>query len=516
MKKLWRQTWFRDGLMLFVIYLLIHGFMLILTGTFHDDWTSWFRDAETKSLEGWESGRPYYSLVIEAVWWLPGYGYRILAFLTYFVSYLGMYLTLCHVPEIKRKGALWIAVLAMSMPINDARVLLANYPYALGMMLFWIAAWLFVKNIHQLTRIPVRAGILILFFLSFTLNSNLVMYGGVLLYILIRVRPREYIRYLDFAALPIVFFLLNKILFPTHGAFAAENYNAVTVSGLAWAIAAIPQTIRNLLLGMTETLTDNHVGLIAAIVAAVLCEAFLLWREHRKTGTPSAEQVRVGEKQNLVTFLFGLVMFIAGFFSYTVVREVAMLNLTGITGRDSIQLGFGAALMLYSFPIKSLRRPMAIFAAVLAVFHFGNWYLYYQAEWYRELAFQKQIVKIEEIAGGGNYVVNDSQNSAVEERRFYTWSGNAAAATGRQNLFLFNGQDSTGMLENPETMSTILKEYPMFGEYVYHPEMDGKLDFEVHVSMEDAKRLKIQELFHPDEFNNAIEQLGSIVYAKAE
>ena len=515
MRKLWSRPGFRDGVMLGCFYLLIHGFMLILTGTFHDDWTSWFKDPVTKSLEGWESGRPYYSLVIEAVWGLPGYGYRILAFVTYFISYLFMYKTLSCVPELRRRDAVWMAVAAMAMPVNDARVLLANYPYALGMMLFWIACWMLVKHIGELKKIPFRMGTLALFFLSFTLNSNLVMYGGVLLYMLIRIRPREWVKYLDYAILPVAFFLLTRKLFPLQGAFAAESYNEVTLNGLLWAVGAIPQTIRNLLLALAETLTDDHIGLIAAMAAAVICGLFLWWRERGKRAD-AADREKTGEKANLILFLFGLVFFTAGFFSYTVVRGTATLNLLGITGRDSMQLGFGAALMLYSFPVRKLRRPMVIFTAVLAMFHFGNWYLYYQAEWYRELAFQKQIVRIEEIAGGGNYVVNCSQSSAVEDRRFYTWSGNAAAATGRQNLFLFNGPDNAAMLESPERMKTILKEYPMFGDYTYHPEVDGNLNYEIHISPEDAKRLKLLELFQPNDFEEEMEKLGTIQYVKAE
>ena len=81
------NKWLRDLLLISIVCLLIHGSMLILTGTFHDDWLSFFHDARTKLMEGYESGRPYYSLIIMMIWNLPGYGYRILAFLTYWAAY---------------------------------------------------------------------------------------------------------------------------------------------------------------------------------------------------------------------------------------------------------------------------------------------------------------------------------------------------------------------------------------------------------------------------------------------
>lgn len=299
MKSLWKKPWFRDGLKLFGVYLLIHGLMLILTGTFHDDWVNWFKDPVTKDLEGWQSGRPYYSLVIQAVWWLPGYGYRILAFFTYFAAYDFLYLTLTHVKELRRQEAFLIAVLTMAVPVNDARVLLANYPYALGMLLFFIGTWMLAKHIGELRRIGLRLGILAVFFLSFTLNSNLVMYGGVLLYMMIRIRPREWVKYWDFVLLPILFYGLGKIFFPVSG-LEYEEYNLISVGGLAWSVAAIPATVRNILLDLVNGALEDNLAYMAALAGAVLCGGLLFLTRKRR-----APEEEPGGRRDLVLFLLG-------------------------------------------------------------------------------------------------------------------------------------------------------------------------------------------------------------------
>ena len=123
-KALREKAWLRDVIIISVIYILIHGFILILTGTFHDDWLSFFKETVTKDMEGFESGRPYYSFVIEAVWNLPGYGYRILAFITYWISYFLIYASFCRITFVRRSEVVLITLICMAALVNDAGGLL--------------------------------------------------------------------------------------------------------------------------------------------------------------------------------------------------------------------------------------------------------------------------------------------------------------------------------------------------------------------------------------------------------
>ena len=501
-----KKQLFRDGIILICVYFLVHGFMLLLTGTFHDDWLSYFHDSVTKNMEGMESGRPYYSFIIEAIWYLPGYGYRILSFFTYLVTYVFMYLTLREVLSIKTSDALCITVLALAMPINDARVLMANYPYALGMMCFFIASFILAKSIYELSSIRIRIIIEILYFLSFTLNSNLVLYGGVLLYLAMNTKPSKYYKFLDFVLLPIVFFSINKILFPVYGAY--ENYNTVNLERIKWTLISLPQICGNIFASVMKLFSTDNLALWIALTAFII--VFLIKGRLVLLGRKT---VTLGnEWSSVLLFFFGWVIFIAGWFPYIVVRQNVSLSLTGIQGRDSMQIGIGLALIIYSITTKIFRESLVVCIAVLGFFHFNTWYFNYQTEWYRQLAFQDQIKNVEDIYQGGNYIVNCSQPSPISDRRFYTWSGNTAAATGYRNAFMFNGEKDAVLLENQEAMTSVLSHYPMFSDYNYSTEINGILDFEVDISNADAVRIKKMELFDRNGFAKRINEIGKITY----
>lgn len=222
-----------------IVFLLIHGFELILTGTFHDDWLSYFHDYATKNMEGMESGRPYYSFVIEMVWLLPGYSYRILGFLTYYAVSLLLYRICSKLEFIGEQAAFFIALIYISIPCNDARVLLANYPYALGLLLFFLAVNILISHENHLTT-PFRMISLLLFFLSFTLQSNLAMYAIVILFLLFKKRL-QLVKYIDYCILPVLFYGLNSWLFPTYGAY--ENYNTFAFDDVVTTIKLMPNTI---------------------------------------------------------------------------------------------------------------------------------------------------------------------------------------------------------------------------------------------------------------------------------
>ncbi len=516
-KVLREKTWLRDIIIISITYILIHGFMLILTGTFHDDWLSFFKDTVTKDMEGLESGRPYYSFVIEVVWNLPGYGYRILAFITYWISYLLIYATFYRITCNHRSEAVLITLICMAVPVNDARVLLANYPYGLGMMLFYAGLCLLAGNIRKLQMVPIRAVILGLFFLSFTLNSNLVLYGVVILYLMVVFKIRYIYKYLDFIFLPVAFYLLNHQLFPVYGAYA--NYNVVTIDKLKWAVLSIPVILADTLVTFIKLICPNNtrcwitifISLIALMTGRSVLKLFFD-KSNAETIYPVEDEKTLGSRS--LAFLFGIVTLIAGVFPYAVVRQDTHIAFTGIQGRDSIQAGLGLALMLIGGVNKKIRAGVVAFILVAGVFHFNTWYLNYQMEWYRQLFFQNEIEKIEDIKKGGNYLVKCVPESIVGDRRFYTWSGNTSAATGRKNVFALNGNGDKWILSDSKHMKSILSHYPMYTDYIDdHSWIDGEVELSVDMSRKDALALKALEMFDHHEFERRISTIGESQYS---
>ena len=72
------------------------------------------------------------------------------------------------------------------------------------------------------------------------------------------------------------------------------------------------------------------------------------------------------------------------------------------------------------------------------------------------------------------------------------------------------------MLQDPEKIEYIVAHYPLYRDYVYHPEIDGRLYFNVNVSREDAVQLKMKELFDRKGFEERIGEIGDVDYVKAE
>ncbi len=71
----------------------------------------------------------------------------------------------------------------MILPVNSARVALIDFPYGLFLALFFMAFWLLTCYFNSQHNLIFRIIILLLFYLSFVINSLLVFYAIVLLYI---------------------------------------------------------------------------------------------------------------------------------------------------------------------------------------------------------------------------------------------------------------------------------------------------------------------------------------------
>lgn len=517
---------FRSILFITIVYIIIHGFMLLLTGTFHDDWTSFFHDTVTKDMEGMESGRPYYSMLIELIWKLPGYSYRFLSFFTYYFYYLFMYGFFKNVKIFNNTSALLISVLCMALPFNDARVILANYPYAFGLLLFAIASYVLILNIYLLNkRFLIRLIILVLYFCSFTLNSNLVLYGCVIL--LVFLKNKKIVAYLDLYLLPIIFYVLNKLLFPVYGNYA--NYNSVTLKGLFQAIIKLPLNIissgvsivKNYSMDLSELFSDALKNLVywSLILAFIVGTIFIIIAALIRLKKNKIHDWK-GFSENkclLCSLAFGFLLLICGIFPYLVVRQGSAIQTTGVGGRDSIQLALGVSVIvvgIIDYIKKRNVKMLVLFASVVfGAFHFNIWYLNYQSEWYKQVVFQDGIEETLEISNGGNYLVNVVYPSKVGDSRFYTWTGNTVSVTNNQNVFMMNGESDLYLLNNQEEKNKILTHYPMFNNYRANDNaLSGSVKLDCNISITQTIELKFYELFDSKSFDNCISSIGYVSF----
>lgn len=265
-------------IIIIVANILSQGFLLIATGTFWDDWMYYYRDRTGLWKEFMEAGRPSSAFWVETVWNLPHYGYRWLVFLLFMITALILYALIRNSKMFNQNEALWLSVLYTVMPVNDARIILCTFSYAVGLTSFMIGVYVLQKYMlyEKSSRFHFRIAALFFFGYSFIIQSLLVFYAAVLFYIFfceyqnrrkVLEAIKAMVKYVDFIALPIIFWVGKQIVFPSYGSFA--NYNVVTMGTMVKAacrlpLAALRQLERNWI-GIFDFLISGDIVIICTI-----------------------------------------------------------------------------------------------------------------------------------------------------------------------------------------------------------------------------------------------------------
>lgn len=284
-KKFTKKKIYRDVAILLLVNLASHGFLILLTGTFWDDWAYIYHETDQLWEQHLELGQPLRVFLIEAVWHLPNYGYRTVVFLLYLLTSVLFYLILNNCKYVGREQALMISALYVAVPVNTARLILCCIEYTVALLCFLTAFYLLTLYVGGGKRKRgLRAVIHLLFLFSFTMNSNLVFYSIALFYIV----AAEYlssdsgkqffkrlIGYFDFALTPLLFFVQKQLFFAPYGRYEGYNqlalgriFNAVllTAKGLAAQtiliarqyIEWIPESARRLFMVVGGYYTDRN------------------------------------------------------------------------------------------------------------------------------------------------------------------------------------------------------------------------------------------------------------------
>jgi hypothetical protein len=220
-----------------------------------------------------------------------------------------------------------VAVLVVALPIFDLLGELALWMNTACVLLFWLA-WVLVSRMPELVgwrAIVVRLAVLCLFFISFNLNSNLVMFYAVAavlvglrlpdmrLATLVSRMPREVIRHADFLALPIVFWLWKTLFTPTSG-FYATGYNQPSLAPGRLAAGYSGMTIDFVFRGLIELLSSST-WIAAAVVVAIVATAVM-----RRFPLPEPAVERPA-RLGLQLLGWGLFLLLAAAFPYIVVGQ---------------------------------------------------------------------------------------------------------------------------------------------------------------------------------------------------
>lgn len=504
--------------------LLSQGFLLILSGTFWDDFA--YLDYSVDGL--WQqflaAGIPSRVFVIRAVWKLPNYGYRTVVWIMYLIISIMFYFILKDTELFDDKGSLRVALLAVVVPVNTCRLSLCNVECTFGLMAFMIGFYvliLFLKNNSLLFRLTA----LICFLFSFLLNANLFFYIIPLLYIWVfnfmGIGIKEelvnfikvYLKNIDFVLAPILFFVVKLILFPTYGPY--EDYNRVSVVHM---LMAIPYTILGTLkqikliaIQFCSWWSFKNIILIVAVAMAIM---FVIdWTINKHTFS--------NLRKKFLQLVVGVIVFWAGAFPYITIRQSYVLRVqAGFSDRDSMLLPFGLAIILYSIISLLYEKDFFINIVICLVLLCGIIsqncsYLKYQRASYWQDSLGKEMLRTEGIRDNNTFLfLYDNYFDTDCGIRFYSLNGvsNYLAFNESTRLFM-NGLSELDLLTRNSFLS---QGYGMDNYDFNDTELDGVIWYECYYSLKETVKMKWLELFNYNEFEREINSHGKIYYYDAD
>lgn len=426
----------RDRLAIGLAYALAWGLLLVNRGLYWDDWTLVGRSAASL-VEGFsELGMPWVGYLHAAILAmpLPGLVGHILVFCVYGLSTLVLHAVLLRVPALSRMDALVAALTFALLPVNVARVALINLPYGLSLLAFLAATWLLLRYLEDggLVR---RLAALALFVVSFTTASLLILYVvplAVAALILWRQVPRAPIpslvlRYADFIALPVAYWLLKWAFFPASGVY--EGYNALTVRGLV----GVPQSLISIpwqVLVEPLVRAASAAGIVGP-AAGALVAAWLVRRSR------AAEPGRFVPAPALA--LIGVAVLGLGVFAYLAVGRVPTIWDWSSRHQLLVPLGVGLLAAAAARGLRSaapLGRVVGLAVALLlgiAAVADMRTLVDYQADWYKQTALIEAARTVPEARTARHIrVVDDATelNALRRTYRFYEYNALFSEALG--------------------------------------------------------------------------------------
>lgn len=515
----------KDYIWITLVYFLSQFMLIIITGRWADDWAYYPHDVRFLHEAMNQSGMPLEAYILRSVWWIPNDGYRVIVFLLYLIGTYFLYKTLKNLNIFSEQACLWLCLLYETIPINDIRVTLICFGYALGLCSFWISFYLLTVwqrktgssmilfRILSLTVLVFSFNLasimamdcLIIVYLYYTDLRNMSQNGKIFEKLSFKI-PKIVLRNLDYLLAPIIYYFGKQVLYPTYGEYA--GYNVVNVNYLLKAILKFPIAICESLRYMVEGVWQG-IGLWGLVICGGL--AFLVFLLRFKK-YPKCQEENIQYVTSLKLFIVGWFCFSVGLFPYVIVRGGGVAT-TGLRGRDSMLLGVGAAIIIYYGAqlifLPKIRYLCYICFIVIGIFHFNAWYLKYQADWYRQVQMIYEIKENKEIQDANTILHLAGYGSPVETTYYYTLNALSYMATGKMNRLILDGVDNLQYMDNFDVMmGSKLQDY----EKENHT-LEGVL-FVNDVPMKNRTviSLKWDELFNTKHFQNTLIENKDITF----
>ncbi len=449
---------------LFVLYLLSNTLLLLnINGIYWDDWVIYNQPfSEIKSMYNQTTGNAhlfeYLFLALSRI----GNGiasFRLTTFIVYFLSGLFLYFILLDIKSISRNTAFYIALLFLILPVNSARIVLCVVHYGVFLCVFFLAFWLLTRYINKQGGILFRILILALFYLSFFVNSLLVFYAIVLLYILykhhepgqsiIHCIKTLFLHYSDFIGLPVLFFYIKTHYFVPYGLY--ENYNAVSWDYFKHHIGV------NLLLSFKtafyKPLSQAFIVFFRFWYLSLMIVVFLFWYL-------AGDRQQIKPEPAVKLLILGVLFFILAIFPYAAIGKVP--SLLYFDSRHMLLVPLGSAFCLYSSLLFIGRKNQAL-AHVLLITLLASCMLknmhdqaQYLKDWFYQVALAEHYKENKTIQNNTTFLFRTNIGFANQRTlKFYEHNGLLRKTFGDDTRFM---GDNRGALNT----YAAYKQYPRY------------------------------------------------------
>lgn len=515
-------------LIVLFIYLTANSTLLLnFNGIYWDDWvlfTHSFSEINKMFNQAvGSSGLLVASIHYSLINFLGIYSYRLLTFILLFLSGLFIYNILKNTGLFSKTSLFFICVFYLLAPHFSGRVALIDFPYTLFLFVFFFAFFLLDSFRNQLS-LPKRIVVLALFFLSFLVNSLLVFYALVLLYLFFHSYRQDtsftknclsFIKIkLDFILLPLVFYLIKSIYFKPSGLYA--GYNDVSVLQLF--------NVKSYLLAFDFSFFQAIVDSLQALpglLSLALALPFVALLLGFKSDEP--EPQNSDKYKNHIFYFFGILAFALGAAPYIVTGKVPVSY--GFNDRFQLLLPLGFSFMLW-FGIKTLFNKkgqivLSSFLVIVFVMHHIKEQAWYNVDYYHQLSIKHQFEINPDIKNNSTFIIDSRLGKNLKHRilSVYELNGIAKLAYGNADRLFVN------QLTEIEAYKTYCQyeNYNCLGWQESQPitlilspsdESLFKDDISFTRSIKSYLKLKYYEIFNKSKFNSIIDRLVMIEVVK--
>ncbi len=328
------------------IYLIANSFLLLnYNGIYWDDWGMYNHSFDTINNmflqavgnTAYPTSMLHYSLlnIGNGV-----FGYRILTVVLLFLSGVFVFRILKTLNFLTNQDRLFITIFFLLAPLYSAKIALIDFPYTFYSTIFFFAFYLVAKYINNF-GIMKRGLILFLFFVSFLVNSLLVFYAIVLMYMFYKLYNKQLtvienlVKFIftkiDFVFLPIFFYITKSLYFTPTELYA--GYNTINVYNIINPTLYYLTFMDSFIEPIKLSLQNISFFIILFLIILILLSNLF------------SNQNNEMNKKEVHLFILGFIIFFLGAFAYIAVNKLPAIY--NWSSRFQLLLPLGFSFILY-------------------------------------------------------------------------------------------------------------------------------------------------------------------------